>query len=133
MSRFFLAATLLAVVVASPNAGANVPPSFSVHGERRDNMGKLQTLNVTVQSTFYDSSTGGTALAGPYTAKDVMAVDGLFTVTFNDAMIVSDLNKTTTGQLWLEASVGNDTFPRQQVTPGIWALMCSTADNATNA
>lgn len=132
--RTTLLAAALFVLAAPSMARATVPQSFSVQGVLRDSSGKLQTMSVTVQTNFFDAQTAGNLLnPTPYLANNVMAVNGLFTVTFSDAMVSANLAKTTTGQLWIEVTVGNDTYPRQQVTPGIWALMCASADHATEA
>lgn len=128
--RKWLAFTTL-MLLAATDAQATVPTSFSVQGVLRNSSGQLQSMAVNVLATFFDSQTGMTPLAGPFTANNVMAVNGLFTVTFSDAAIITNLAKTGTGQLWLELTVGNDTFPRQQVTPSVWSLMSATADHAT--
>jgi hypothetical protein len=125
--------TLLVAVSVSPAVRAAVPSSFSVQGVLRNGQGALQTMNISVVANFYDAQTAGNLLAGPYTKAGIMAVNGLFTVTFSDPAIIGALSKTQSGQVWLELTVGNDLFPRQQVTPGIYSLMAAQADNATNA
>ena len=129
MRRLLSIATLL--TLAAGNASATVPSSFSVQGVLRDNTGKLQSMAITVTANIFADQMGGTALnTAPFIANNVMAVNGLFTVTFSDAMLIANLSSTPSGQLWLEVTVGNDTFPRQQITPGVWALMSAQADNA---
>lgn len=130
MRRFLLVAALVAL--AASDAAATVPSSFSVQGVLRDNTGKLQTMAVTVSTNFFAAQTGGSPLnSAPYIANNVMAVNGLFTVTFSDAMLIQNLSASPSGQLWIEVTVGNDTFARQQVTPSVWSLMSAQADNAT--
>ena len=128
MRNAFLIAVLSVAVSSQSRAG--VPSSFSVQGVLRNGSGMLQSSTINVLSNFYDSQMGGTKIAGPYSAQNVPAVNGLFTVTFSDPMIIKSLSGSASGQMWLELTVGNDVFPRQQVTPGIAALMCQQADSA---
>jgi hypothetical protein len=121
----------LAATLPATRAAAAVPPAFSVQGVLRDGAGQLQTLAITVQASFYDAESGGNLLnPRPYVAKDVKAVNGLFTVAFSDPGLLSALASPPSGQLWLEITIGLELFPRQQVTPGIAALLCKSADDS---
>jgi hypothetical protein len=114
-------------------AAANVPTSFSLQGVLRDGSGRLQSTPVTVLVNLYDAASGGNLLAGPYQQTNVGALNGLFTVAISDPQIVANLNKSATGELWIELTIGNDTFPRQPLTPNVAALMCGVADRARSA
>jgi hypothetical protein len=72
----------------------------------------------------------GNSLATEPLVMNVMAVNGLFSVTIDDAALPGALYASTTGQAWLELTVGNDTFPRQQVTATVFALKSASADVA---
>jgi hypothetical protein len=120
---------LIAVLLATSTARATVPNTFSVQGVLRDGMGKLQTTTVDVTVKLFDAQTMGTLLAGPYESTSVMATNGLFTFPIPpDPMIQTKLGSAA--QVWLEVTVGSDTFARQLVTPQLFALMCGTADVA---
>jgi hypothetical protein len=119
------------LVWASPIYAA-VPNSFSVQGVLRDNAGKLQSMTVNVTVNLWDAQMMGNQLAGPY-QQSVMATNGLFTIAITDAQILTKIAAGTTGQVWLELIVGNDTFPRQLATPGMFSLMSAISDTANNA
>jgi hypothetical protein len=126
MHRFVIGVLLL---LAGSAARANVPNQFSVQGVLRDNMGKLQSMPVlAVTVSLFDAQMGGNRLAGPYGPRSVMASNGLFTFSISDDNIRSEL--ASANQVWLEVTVGNDIFPRQQVTPDVYALMCASAQQA---
>jgi hypothetical protein len=105
---------------------AQVPSQFSVQGILRDSTGKLQSMSVTVLVQLYDAQMGGNAIGGPLTANNVPVDNGLFTVAFTVPSLASDL---TSVQPWLQLTVGNDTFPRQLVTPVIYSVMAKAADS----
>src|SRR5258706_11620954 len=111
----------------SSAARGAVPSALSVQGVLRDSGGKLQSMMVNVTASLWDAQTSGNKLAGPYGPTMVMATNGLFTFPINDAALTTEL--AAASQVWLELSVGNDTFARQPVTPQLYALMCGTADN----
>ena len=130
--RALLAAGILTVLMAGSRVGrAAVPQSISVQGVLRDSTGKLQSMAVNVQVNFFDAQTNGNMLATEPLAMNVMAVNGLFSVTINDAALAGKLYGSTTGEVWLELSVGNDTYARQQVTSNVFALQCAQADDST--
>lgn len=106
---------------------AQVPQQFTVQGVLRNGMGTLQSQMVNVTVSFFDAATNGNRIAGPYGPTAVMVVDGLFTLTIADPAIISKL--ASKAQTWLQVTVGNDTFEPQIVTPDVYALMCSVADN----
>lgn len=118
---------VLAVLLGAARAYAQVPQQFTVQGVLRNGMGALQSAMVNVSVSFFDAATNGNRIAGPYGPTAVMAVDGLFTLTIADSVIISKLQGKA--QVWLQVTVGNDTFDPQIVTPEIFALMCSTADS----
>jgi hypothetical protein len=124
--RARLLVSLLVVAGAAP-ALAAVPSAFSVQGVLRDNTGMLQSMVVSVTVKLFDAQTGGNQLAA-YQAMPVMAQDGLFTLALADASLLTELAPAT--QVWLEVTVGQDTFARQQVTPQLFALRCGSADTA---
>ena len=119
---------LLTLLLGAASARATVPTSFSVQGVLRNSTGQLQSMMVNVTIALYDAQTAGTKLAGPFGPSAVMASNGLFTETLTDANLVSELSSAP--QVWLEMIVGNDTFPRQRVTPELFAMMAGQADNA---
>jgi hypothetical protein len=126
----------VALAVAT-NAQATVPQTFSVQGVLRDKSGNL--IGATVSTTknvivnFYSTKDATTTFySTPVTQVGVTG--GLFTVKVD----VSGLNATqktafATPPLFLEVVAGDDTFPRQEVTPDVYALMCSSADSLTSA
>jgi hypothetical protein len=116
------------ILCAAMAARAGVPSGFSVEGVLRSNTGQLQSMMVNVSVSLYDAQTGGNKLAGPFGPTMVLAQNGLFALPIQDAMLQTELAGAS--DLWLEATVGSDVFPRQQVTPQIWALQCGTADVA---
>ncbi|HEY1586774.1 MAG TPA: hypothetical protein VGH63_13860, partial [Polyangia bacterium] len=122
-------AVLFGLLVAS-GAQAAVPTTFSVQGVLRNASGQLQSMMVNVTITLYDTQTAGMGnkLAGPFGPAPVMASNGLFTLTLTDANLVTELSSAP--DVWLEMIVGNDTFPRQHVTPELFSLMSGQADNA---
>src|SRR5207248_345365 len=82
-------------------------------------------INVTVK--LFDAQTGTNQLGPTFGPTSVMAENGLFTLTINAPSLMSDLASI---QPWMEVSVGNDTYPRQLVTPVIYAVMAAHADAA---
>src|SRR6266545_3488220 len=100
------------LLLASP-ARANVPSAFSVQGVLRDNTGKLQSMMVNVSVSLFDAPALGNKIAGPYGPTAVMATNGLFTLPISDANLQTELGGAA--QVWLEVTIGNDTFARQQV------------------
>jgi hypothetical protein len=128
MRRSIMALLLL---LASTEARAAVPEAFNVQGVLRDNAGNLQSMMVTVTVNFWSTASGGTtplATYGPFT--NIPVQNGLFSVqiTASSPDLIAALNGQA--QTYLELIVGNDTFPRQPVSPDIYALMCSQADVA---
>src|SRR5713226_8114235 len=85
-------------------------------------------FNLTVKLYNDRTSTDAAALLGiPVNTQMVGATNGLFTIGINvDPDLMTKL--ATAPQVWLEITAGNDTFPRQLVTPDIYALMCRSAD-----
>jgi hypothetical protein len=123
---------LFVLIMAAAPLHAGVPNTFSVQGVLRDNTGKLQSMMVSVTVNLWDAQMMGNQLGGPY-QQTVMATNGLFTLAITDPQILTKIGSSSTGQVWLEVIVGNDTFPRQLATPGMFSLMCAQADSATNA
>lgn len=130
---------LLGVSLAVAQAGAtpppNVPGAFAVQGVLRDGTGHLQSEMVTVIAALYNDPTAtgaGNKLGGPYGPFHVMAVNGLFTVTIDDAALATELAGQSAG-VWLDVTVGSDSYPRQQVTPEIYAILASQADSLSSA
>jgi hypothetical protein len=119
---------VFSLLCAAPIARAAVPSSLSVEGVLRDSSGKLQSMMVAVSVALYDAQTNGNKLAGPYGPTMVMAQNGLFSVPISDASLQTEL--AGAAQLWLEVTVGSDTFARQPVESQLFALMCGTADVA---
>src|SRR5438270_3601035 len=113
---------LVLLTIMAPRADATVPQEISVQGVLRNGAGALQTTPVTVIVTFYDAVTAGNKLAGPYTASNVQATNGLFTVSIKDTGLGPALAASGTGAAFVEISVGNDTFARQPVTSEVFAL-----------
>jgi hypothetical protein len=118
---------VVGLLVAS-SVRAAVPSAFSVQGVLRDGSGQLQSLMVNVSISLFDDQSAGNKLAGPYGPTMVMATNGLFTFPVQDAALQAELGAAA--QVWLELTVGSDTFPRQMVTPQIYSLMSGTADTA---
>jgi len=88
-----------------------------------------------VSFTLYGSSTGGTLLAGPVTNTAVVFTNGLFStlVDFGPGVF-------TGGSNWLAIAIQTNSGgpfqllpPRQQVTPGPYALYATLAATATSA
>jgi hypothetical protein len=109
-------------------ARAAVPQLFTVQGVWRDAGGKLQSSLATVTLNFYAAQTasaGETLLAQRVDTK-VQATGGLFTMTVPvDGMLATALAEP---EVWMEMTVNSDTFPRQRVTPDVYALVCGVAD-----
>jgi hypothetical protein len=119
---------------SAADAQYKVPNTFSVQGVLRDNAGKLQSIMVNVTVNLYDAQTGGNLVAGGVGYQgSVMATNGLFNISISDPQILSKIASTSTGDIWLELIVGNDTYPRQKVTPGMLALHAAYADSAGSA
>src|SRR5438105_2646373 len=124
------AMVVVLMLLAAARATAQVPQQFTVQGVLRNGMGALQSAMVNVTVSFFDAASNGNRVAGPYGPTTVMAVDGLFTLTIADPGIISKLQGKP--QVWLQVTVGNDTFDPQIVTPEVYALMCSVADVANS-
>lgn len=123
---------LVTALLWSLPARANVPNTFSVQGVLRDSTGKLQSMMVAVTINLWDSKMNGNQLGGPY-QQTVMATNGLFTIAVTDPQILTKIGSSGTGQVWLEVIAGNDTFPRQLATPGMYSLQSALADTATDS
>jgi hypothetical protein len=129
--RIAVAALVALAVLSAPTpARAAVPSEISVQGVLRDDMGKLQNMMVAVTVTLYDAPMAGNKLAGPFGPTMVMATNGLFTLTIRDANLTSELSASS--GVWMEVVAGNDAFPRQKLSPDVFALMCGTADVANS-
>ena len=109
---------------------ADVPSEFTAQGVLRDSAGKLQTMAANVTVNLYDAQTAGNVLAGPYVAMAVPVSNGLFTVTFGDPQLRQKIGSAA--NVWIEVDVGTDVFSRQRMSTQPFALMCQTADSATN-
>jgi len=118
----------IGLLFVASTAKAAVPNAFSVQGVLRDNMGKLQSMMVNVTVSLYDAQTNGNKLGGPYGPNPVMANNGLLTLSITDPNLQTGLSGAS--QVWLEMTVGSDTFARQPVAPQLFALLCGTADVA---
>src|SRR5437016_2015264 len=119
---------MVSFLFAAMTARAAVPSAFSVEGVLRDASGQLQSMMANVTVALFDAETAGNKLAGPYGPRMVMATSGLFTVPIQDPALTTELAGNS--QVWLEVTVGNDTFPRQPVESQLFALICGTADVA---
>jgi hypothetical protein len=115
------------------DAAAAVPQSFSIQGVLRDGGGKLQSTPITVLLRIYDAEKDGNLLLPAIERTDLPALNGLFTITVSDPQLTESLGNSSTGQLWIQLTIGNDTFPRQALTPNLMALMCNVADRAHSA
>jgi hypothetical protein len=126
--RLIVAAAILAAMVSS--ARAAVPTELTVQGVLRDANGVLQSMPVTVTVDLYDDQAAGTKLnAAAYVTPNVPVVNGLFTQTVT--IPTSDLTAmTNAAQVWMAVQVGSDTFPRQKVTPELYALISRVAESA---
>jgi hypothetical protein len=119
----------IAPILVSVAANAVVPREFSVQGILRNNQGALQSLMMTnVIVTLYDAETGGNTVGGPYTATGVAVTNGLFTVRIQDAQLASKI--VTPSDVWVELSVGNDTFPRTKMSTQPYALLSISSESA---
>jgi hypothetical protein len=128
-----LAVVTLACCFGAAPARAAVPSSFSIQGVLRDGGGKLQSTPITVLLKIYDAEKEGNLLLPPIERTDLPALNGLFTITISDPQLTESLGKSTTGELWVQLTIGNDPFPRQALTPNLMALMCKVADSAHSA
>lgn len=105
--------------------------AFTYQGQLQGNGGPASgTYNF--QFTLYTNSSGGVAVAGPFTNSAVAVTDGLFTVTvdFGSGMWNGQTN-------WLQIGVetnGTAGFtiltPRQQLTPVPYAIFAESANAA---
>jgi len=115
---------LLLLLGAGSPAYANPPPTITLQGVLRDNLGQLQSMVITVQVSFYSAQTGGTLLAS-VTTPNVPAENGVFSVNITDATFMLDLGQST--EVWTEIYIpGVGTFPRQQVTSTLFALQAAS-------
>jgi hypothetical protein len=122
--RFFAGLFLTFATVAH----AAVPQNFTVQGLLRDSGGQLQSEMVTVTVKLFDL--GGTLLGTPVAAQQVMAQNGLFTLPVPvDGPL---LDKLASAAPVMELTVNADVFPRQPLTPDVFALLCGTADTANS-
>lgn len=122
-----LCITIASMALAGP-ARAQVPRRFTVQGVLRDSDGALQTTPVDVTVRFFSARTGGVALGAAYGPVGAEAQNGLFAVSMPAPGIVGDLAMAT--EVWLEIDVDGDTFPRQQVTSDVFALLAAHAESA---
>ena len=124
-----LAVGLFAIVVEG-QVSASVPNVFTVQGILRDGTGQLQSTGVKLVVTLFDARNvgSGSTIAGPWGPTDVMAEDGLFSVTIDEPMLRSLL--ATVPQLWLELTVDGEALPRQRVTADIYAVLAGGAEQA---
>jgi hypothetical protein len=121
-------------LLLSSAARATVPAVFSVQGVLRDKSGALQSTTVTVVVNFFAAqmpTAGEKPLnATPITLTGVGVTNGLFTI---QVPLTPDLAATfAKPAVWLEMTANSDTFPRQQVTPDVYALYAGTADVANS-
>jgi hypothetical protein len=134
MNRKLTVLAFAALSLFCAGARATVPQNFSVQGVLRDKSGALQSTTATVVVNFFAAAMampGEKPLnATPITLTGVGVTNGLFTI---NVPLTSDLANTFANpQVWLEMTVNSDTFPRQQVTPDVYSLMCGTADVANS-
>ena len=126
----FRAVLGFSVVALLASPAMALPSEFSVQGVLRDNTGALQSSMVNVTITLWDAQTAGNQLAGPFGPTAVAASNGLFTLTITDANLDTELSSASA--VWLEMIVGNDSYPRQLVTPELFAIHASHADDSAN-
>ena len=106
--------------------------AFTYAGQLQDN-GSPASGAYNLAFTLFDTNSGGSAVAGPVTNKDVIVSNGLFTV------LVDFGPGAFTGQpSWLQIGVetnGAGTFstltPRQQLTATAYAIFATTAGNVS--
>jgi len=124
MKRVLFVAMLL---LLADRAGATTPPSFSVQGVLRNNMGQLQSMALNVTVTLWNGSAPAATQLASYPNNMVQAQNGLFTVTLTDAMLYSKI--ANAAEVWMQLDVqGIGTFPRQQVTSQLFAVESASAD-----
>jgi hypothetical protein len=122
----------LAVALLAPAAHADVPQLFSLQGVLRDKSGALQSSAVKVTLKLFAAEVSNDPPLATVTVPTVPVLNGLFTVNVPlSPELTAAFNRSP---VWLEMTIGdNDTFPRQQVTPDVYALLCGTADGLSSA
>ena len=126
MRSFLRNLAVLICTLTAWTAAADVPRLFSLQGVLRDKQGALQSTMATVTIKLFAAETGGDAALWTVPVTGVQVSNGLFTVN----VPVDDTLAAVFGMspLWLEMTVNGDTFPRQQLTPDVYALVCGTAE-----
>src|SRR2546429_244438 len=114
---------VVGLMLAGASARAAVPTELTVQGVLRDSAGKLQSSTVQVTVKFFDKQTGGNPIGATFGPVAAAAVNGLFSqpVTLAAGDFTALANAA---QVWMEVTVGNDTFDRQKVSPELYALAC---------
>ncbi len=132
MLRRFTLSIGLVVALSSSALRANVPQQFTVQGVLRDKGGSLQSLMATVTVKLFAAAQPA-AGEQPLTQVPLTGIEvanGLFTV---QVPVTPELSAALAQpQVWLEMTVNGDTFPRQQLTPDVYALLCGTADGLSS-
>jgi hypothetical protein len=121
----------IALVLLAQTVFAAVPRQFTVQGVLRDHRGQLQSTTVDLTVALFDSSQGGTLLAGPYSGSSVPVDNGLFTFTIADAQL--DKKITTATEIWIAVTVAGDVYARQRASTQLYALFAAAADGLTSA
>jgi hypothetical protein len=125
-----LIVTAACLVLAASGARAAVPTELTVQGVLRDANGMLQSMPVTVTIDLFDDQAAGNKLnAAAYVTNNVPVVNGMFTQTVT--LSAPDLTAmTNAAQVWMAVQIGSDSFPRQKVTPELYALISRVAESA---
>jgi hypothetical protein len=125
----FILTFLEAAAIAAPSS----KQSINIQGVLRDNQGNLQSLMAGMTVGFYPSQTATTPIYSQ-TFPTVPVVNGFFNIALEDP---NDPMLSLGGQsdLWIGIQVAGDPMelPRQHLGTTPFALMCNTADTATNA
>ena len=103
---------------------------FTYQGQLQNNGGPASgTYNLTF--SLFNTSSGGSAVAGPVTTNGVIVTNGLFTVFIDFGSGVF-----TGTKCWLQMGVETNGFgtfttltPRQQLTPTPYAIFADTSSN----
>src|SRR5271166_3716083 len=133
--RMLAVAALLLLTINSWFSNANAQgAAFTYQGQLQNN-GSPANGSYSFAFSLYNTSTGGSAIAGPLTNSAVGVTNGLFTV-----LVDFGPNAFTGTSNWLQIAVatnGSGTFtnlsPRQQVTPTPYALYTPNAGSAASA
>jgi hypothetical protein len=122
----------VAVALLASAARAEVPQLFSLQGVLRDKTGSvLQSTMATVTIKLFAAEMSSDPPLVTVPVTGVPVINGLFTVNVPlSPELAAAFNRSP---VWLEMTVNSDTFPRQQVTPDVYALMCGTADGLSSA